>query len=701
MDNTNYIYNSVNNSIFHSSIISKNKINSKVYYIKSKSFKHKHKQGLSPISKVKKIFFKKLEKQKQKEEGEEESPNENNNHISYESTNIHSNNDTNKNKLKNIIKYNKPNNNEIINYMNFSYDNISPLTENRTFYLLSFNGQLSKYLNQNNSKFYNKQSLLTFREKNNIHRKICYLNNFCKSIFKGYKKNDYFENMYKNIDKSDEIFDKYKYDISSYLYFLKQQIKKEENILDKIIAKRLNLKAIINKLYNLIAKNRFIIDECKDIKEFLLKVKYGVADIDDLPKNIINLYEHKVSDKTNIPIITNISSNKNVRARKKTNLIKFPNLIVKNLVKIPNPNKENINNIDNKNNISKKINDNLYLTPIRSNTKMNTKINIKLNEQDKVNRKISFRRSLVSKFSTKNLVNKNLIFDDPEEFMNRYEELVFKMKKSLEYYNEILYQIQILKNTERIGNDYLMDEKLEKKCKILLNRLHFENSILNKKLKIYAKLNNEAGLEEKITEKIKNILLEINSATNIEKKFNIFQFELRLEKYETNNLQTKAEKNKTKNAFLMETLENILEKLISIDKSYKNNPIYKDRYKKIKAIEENIKFKKIREIQLNKIKKKENEKNKRIIENYTKIRFLSLSKKGMNLYHIKNNNSKKDMLKTQNLSSFNQNFYLNPLLSLSFDKNNNNKIIENNKTIKKKDNIIKEIREEMVNLLSY
>ena len=246
-----------------------------------------------------------------------------------------------------------------------------------------------------------------------------------------------------------------------------------------------------------------------------------------------------------------------------------------------------------------------------------------------------------------------------------------------------------------------MDEKLEKKCKILLNRLHYENSILNKKLKIYAKLNNEAGLEEKITEKIKNILLEINSATNIEKKFNIFQFELRLEKYETNNLQTKAEKNKTKNAFLMETLENILEKLISIDKSYKYNPIYKDRYKKIKAIEENIKFKKIREIQLNKIKKKENEKNKRIIENYTKIRFLSLSKKGMNLYHIKNNNSKKDMLKTQNLSSFNQNFYLNPLLSLSFDKNNNNKIIENNKTIKKKDNIIKEIREEMVNLLSY
>ena len=65
---------------------------------------------------------------------------------------------------------------------------------------------------------------------------------------------------------------------------------------------------------------------------------------------------------------------------------------------------------------------------------------------------------------------------------------------------------------------YLM-KRLKKKSKIILNRLYQENYILNKKIELYTKLNNSPGLEENITNKIKKILLEINSFINIEKKF--------------------------------------------------------------------------------------------------------------------------------------------------------------------------------------
>ena len=717
MRNTTFLYNSPNKSIFQSNIIAKNKIKIYNVIIKNKSINfHKlspykiknnnniKNQKLSPIVKIKnKILSEKNIKPKQTLI---ESPI---NHISSESTN-NSNNYSNINKLKNLIKFNKEkniNNNAINNQVNFSYEYNSPLTEKRNFYSLSFNEQLNKYLLKNNTELYNKKSLLTFKEKNNIHRKICYLNNYCRNILKGYKKSNYFENLLDNIDKSDKIYNKYKIEINDYLSFIEKQISKEENILEKIISKKLHLKSIINKLYNYIAKNKFIIDECREIKEFLLKVKYGVPDIEDIPKNILALYENeskKIENKNeNINInINKITSHKNIRNRKTAiNPINYPTILVKKLVKPPNNNKNIPNDLNIKDYLNKENNDNLYITPIKY--LKNNMNNLKnLNGHIRRDKRMSFRKNnLVSNFNKKYISNINPIFDDPEEFMDRYNELVYKMKKSLEYYNEILFQIQTLKNVDKTENDYLIDEKLEKKSKIILNRLYQDNTILNKKIKLYTKLNNSAGLEEKISHKIKSILLEINSISNIEKQFNISQFESRLENYETDKLQTKAEKNKSKNAFLMEILENILENLMSVDKSYKSNPLYNEQYKKIKAIEENIKLKRIRQKQIDKLKKKQNEKNKKVVENYTKIRFLFLNKKGMDLYH-RNNNSitiKKEMEKTDYNSSFND---TSPFLSFSFNGKTNYKQLEKNINFEiKKENkpIIK--RDEIFSLLSY
>ena len=693
----NILNNSTNDkSILHSSIINKNKIKINNTFIKNKSTNLNSLFSSKNLTNNNKIEFSPIFRNKSKYLfNKKENKNQNNYLSGNNSTMNNSYNISNKSKLKKIIKFNSENNiNENKNqYINFSLEyNNTQSTENSFFGSLSFNDQLNKYLKKNNYNYYSKRSLLAFKEKNDIHKKISYLNNFCKNIIKNYKKKNYLENILNNMQKSQLLYDNYKTDINSYLFYIKQQRKREEKILEQIITKKLNLKMIINNLYNQIAKNKFIINECKDIKEFLLKVKYKVSDIDEIPKNILDLYENNYIDNKNDnkPVYKDI-----ITSRKNTfNLINYSNKLIK-LPNIINKDISNTNDIDNNN--DKQINnEDLYLTKIKQ-SQTNTNSNIKINEINKVHKRLSYRKK--SLFSKQLMLGKNPIFEDPEEFMNTYNKLISNLKKSLEYYNETLYQIQKLKNENKIGIDYLMDEKLEKKCKILLYNLKQDNYILNKRLKLYTKLNNAAGLEENISTKIKNIIFEINSITNIEKKFNIIQFESRLEKYETDNLQTKEEKNKTKNAFLMEILEKIFDYLMHNDKIYKNNPIYKAQYKKIKSNEENIKLIRIRQIQINKLKKKEQEKNKKIIENYAKIRFMSLNKKGMTLY---NNSFKKEIIKSNRISSFNETFSFNNFFSLSFERKTNYKQIKNNNIPHiKKGSKSKIKREEMINFLSY
>ena len=664
-----------NNSIFHYSIINKNKIitdNSNSINLKQINSSQTliNKLKLSPLFKNNnKHFFKNQ-----------------NNYPSCDSTIFNFNSNSNKNKIKKIIKFKSENNNKR-KYKNYILDNNDNLlTDNIFFNSFSFNEQLNKYLKNNNSNYYNKKSLLAFKEKNDIYKKMCFINNFCKKLIKNYKKNNYYENILNNIHKASSLYEKYKNEINNYLLYIEQQKIKEEKILEKIIKKKLNLKIIINNLYNQIAKNKFIINECKEIKEFLLKVKYKVSDIEDIPKNILTLYEKKNFEYKND---NNLIKGNDINIRQNTFNLVTDFHSFKKIYKLPkiikdNPNEHSINNLN-----IKQVNEDLYLTNIKNE-----------NEIKNFNKRLSYRkrRSFITNSNKQCISGKNPIFEEPEDFMNTYNGLINKMKKSLEYYNEIIYQIQNLKNDKINEKNYLVNEKLEKKCKILLYNLKQENIKLNKKLKLYVKLNNLSGFEEQISIKIKNILLEINSITNIEKTFNIIQYESKLEKYETNNLQTKEEKNKAKIVFLMGILEKIFDYLMNDDKFYKNNPLYKGQYKKIKTNEENAKLIKIRHNQINKLKKKEQEKNKRIIENYTRIRFLSLNKKGMTFY----NNNKKELIKNSNISSLNETSLLNPIFTFSFDtENNNDKIIKKKMLSLKNNKKYNEKRKEMINILLY
>ena len=704
----NFLNNSHNYSFFHSSLIKKNNniksegslkknktLNLNPTLLSKKSINNNNldNQGLSQIFKYKYKYL--LDKK----------DDNSNVHLSYDSTLINSNNDSNKNKLKKRIIFNniidnKTNYNKS-KYTNFSYDNITHMSDTANTISLSFNKELNNYLINNNYKFYNKQSLLTFKEKNNVSRKLIFFNYFCKKLIYGKKKNNYFQDLLNIVEKSNEIYEKYKNDMDCYLHYIKKEKIKEKINLNELINEKLNIKEIINDLYNQIDKNKYLFNESKNIKEFLLKVKYGVLNIEDLPEDISNLYYSRGT--TNSDSISNYENINNFGNNEKVLILNLPDI-----------SKNNNNDFKNQYNPGKLINNNLYITPINYKKRRSISKNTANNELNKVHnnfqrlyfknktqiyKKINYNLTHDNNINIENkkIINNYSIFDTPEEFMLTYDLLINKIKKNLDYYNQLLRQNESLKKKKSIQKNFFMDDQLEKHYKIIINTLKRENSILKNKLKLYSKLNKIFGQKEILANKIKNILLNINSVVNIEKKYNIYQFELKLEKYETGNLQTKAEKNKTKNKFLMEILEKIYESLISTDELYKNNPKYKEEYKKIRANQENIKFKKIRMIQMSKLKRKEQEKNKRVIDNFTKVRFLSLNKKGMTLYN--HNNSLKKKFKKK--ISFNETFSIIPFFNFSFDGKNKDYNIKENILYKKRVNKLKEKKEEIYNLLLY
>lgn len=700
----NFLNNSYNYSFFHSSLIKKNKtlnLNPTLHTKKSINNYNLNNQNLSQIFKYKyKILL-------DKKDGNS------NAHLSYDSTLINSYNDSNKNKLKKRIIFNNIDNKTKYNkskYTNFSYDNITHMSDITNIVSLTFNKELNNYLINNYYKFYNKQSLLTFKEKRNVSRKIIFFNYFCKKLNHKKKKNNYFKDLENIVEKSDEIYEKYKNDMDCYLHYIKKEKIKEKNNLNELINEKLNIKEVINDLYNQIDKNKYLFNENKNIKEFLLKVKYGVLNLEDLPEDISNLYDSRGTTNND-----SISNYENINNLGKNEKILFLNLLKdKDNINLPDIIKNNNKDVKIQYNPEKLINNSLYITPIKYIKRRSIPKNPAANElneghnniqrlyfknKTQIYKKINYNLTHDNNINIENkkIINNYSIFDTPEEFMLSYDLLINKIKKNLDYYNELLYQNEILKNKKNIQKNFLMDEQLEKHYKITINTLKRENSILKNKLKLYTRLNKNFGQKEIIANKIKNILLNINSVVNIEKKYNIYQFQINLEKYETGNLQTKAEKNKTKNKFLMEILEKIYESLISTDESFKNNPKYKEVYKKIRANQENNKFKKIRMIQMTKLKKKEQEKNKRVIDNFTKVRFLSLNKKGMTLYN--HNNSLKKKFK-KNIS-FNKKFSIIPFFNFSFDGKNKDYNIKENILYTKRVNKLKEKKEEIYNLLLY
>ena len=105
--------------------------------------------------------------------------------------------------------------------------------------------------------------------------------------------------------------------------------------------------------------------------------------------------------------------------------------------------------------------------------------------------------------------------------------------------------------------------------------------------------------------------------------------EINIEKFSSISLGTKNENN----LVLLKLLEKIIDIILIKDRLHKED---NNKYKKVKSEYDNIKFEIIRKKQLNKLRKNEREKNRRILEYHRKARFYHLNKNGINLNFYKN-----------------------------------------------------------------
>ena len=506
---------------------------------------------------------------------------------------------TNESSLK-LIKKVKDFRNKFFNETFPSKLNLSG--ENNFSLSLVGNNRLNFDINLNDY-FHNypiKDSITQFKEKNRIERKFNYINNFCKNLFKNYKKDDYFTKFESKIKKYYLKYQNTRNNFNNYLTFLRNKKFEEENVCNDLRIEKKNLMENIKELTKKIIKYQDLINDCINIKKFLLKIK----------GNALKIKENKKE----IKIKPNIKSSDHIQ-KLSTNNIKTSGI------------SNNLNILDD--NIS-----NLYLTPLKTNNNINhafslskEKVKNRLKNKIKYNlKKINFnvmskpianQETKICKYNEKNFP----IFSKPEEFMELIDDKVIKIRKSLGYYNKILYTINNYKSPNTRGN-ILIDKQIEKRYNLTLNKLKNENKILNEELE---SLNQTQKFEclNKISDKIIIILLNINKYMNLEDKFNIIDFEAKIKSFDDFDQINK--KTKTKNIFLLGLLEKIIDILKEEDKKYKEQ----SKYKIIKGNIENKKFEEIRKKMVENLKTKIIKNNIKILENHNKSRFFPINKNGI------------------------------------------------------------------------
>ena len=506
---------------------------------------------------------------------------------------------TNESSLK-LIKKVKDFRNKFFNETFPSKLNLSG--ENNFSLSLVGNNRLNFDINLNDY-FHNypiKDSITQFKEKNRIKRRFNYINNFCKNLFKNYKKDDYFTKFESKIKKYYLKYQNTRNNFNNYLTFLRNKKFEEENVCNDLRIEKKNLMENIKELTKKIIKYQDLINDCINIKKFLLKIK----------GNALKIKENKKE----IKIKPNIKSSDHIQ-KLTTNNIKTSGI------------SNNLNILDD--NIS-----NLYLTPLKTNNNINhafslskEKVKNRLKNKIKYNlKKINFnvmskpianQEKNICKYNEKNFP----IFSKPEEFMELIDDKVIKIRKSLGYYNKILYTINNYKSPNTRGN-ILIDKQIEKRYNLTLNKLKNENKILNEELE---SLNQTQKFEclNKISDKIIIILLNINKYMNLEDKFNIIDFEAKIKSFD--DFDQINEKTKTKNIFLLGLLEKIIDILKEEDKKYKEQ----SKYKIIKGNIENKKFEEIRKKIVENLKTKIIKNNIKILENHNKSRFFPINKNGI------------------------------------------------------------------------
>ena len=161
------------------------------------------------------------------------------------------------------------------------------LTENKSWNnkkilpVINFNQNLNHFLRNNSLFTYPNKSVTNLKQKSRIQWKFNYINNLCKNIINSHVNFDFLEKLQEYMKKSESIYNKYKFDIKNYLYFLDNVKLKEEDFIFILKSKKKKIIKSIKHLNEKIIKYKEIRNQCLDIKNFLLTVK-GENSNDDL-----------------------------------------------------------------------------------------------------------------------------------------------------------------------------------------------------------------------------------------------------------------------------------------------------------------------------------------------------------------------------------------------------------------------------------
>ena len=429
---------------------------------------------------------------------------------------------------KNKLKKNPKNNSifsfhrEILKSKLFNNEKYSDINDKSNFFITRFNSLITKdtlenctiantisdeyfekhkLLSKNNfftiptysSKIYNTKKPLDegiseFIEKTNLIRKAKIINQNKKICSKRYIDNiienkEQIDQKIYNLIYAKKLINKYKYVFNNYLKYLMSEVDNQLVINNALVKKENDLKIEIRVLKNKVdvIKTKFV--QGINYQNLLLKVKYRVKELKELPVNILknyNLEEYIPLQKRNSLLKKNSNANMPIKRRSSImNLIKKANSINRK-----NGTRKSINNSDRENNSN-----NSY------------------------------------KFERKMHISKDLVYNSSEDFerdMNNIEYNVLKYFEKLSDLREENYYL----NKEREELKQIKKNK-EKKEESKINELNYKLDLIKNKFLINQKKLSDLGvginkkpifvtLYNKIFDKLANIILSFPNNLEIE-----------------------------------------------------------------------------------------------------------------------------------------------------------------------------------------
>jgi hypothetical protein len=343
------------------------------------------------------------------------------------------------------------------------------------------------------SKIYNSKKPLDegiseFIEKTNLIRKAKIINKNKKICSKRYIDNiienkEQIDQKIYNLIYAKKLINKYKYVFNNYLKYLMSEVDNQLVINNALVKKENDLKLEIRVLKNKVDVIKTKFDQGINYQNLLLKVKYRVKELKDLPINILknyNLEEYIPLQKRNSLLKKNSNANMPIKRRSSImNLIKKANSINRK-----SGTRKSINNSDRENNSN-----NLF------------------------------------KFEKKMHISKELVYNSSEDFerdMNNIEYNVLKYFEKLSDLREEKYYL----NKEKEELKQIKKNK-EKKEESKINELNYKLDLIKNKFLINQKKLSDLGvginkkpifvtLYNKIFDKLANIILSFPNNLEIE-----------------------------------------------------------------------------------------------------------------------------------------------------------------------------------------